>query len=162
MQMTESDKASNRRIYSPQPLRSRLALTLTEQQRLWDACPVQDVRERLVLALLLEMGLRPREVFSLTYQALQPGALSALGKDGRVRTMSIGEATQQALDRYLAAYPPSQQGDGLLVQVDEAGLAEMVRALGRRVGLGRPLSVHDLRYAAILRRRAAHGKGDDK
>jgi|GEM_PF-3777531 len=160
--MTDSDNASNRRIYSPQPLRSRLALTLTEQQRLWDACPVQDVRERLVLALLLEMGLRPCEVFALTYQALQPGALSALGKDGRVRTMSIGEATRQALDRYLAAYPPSQQGDGLLVQVDEAGLAEMVRALGRRVGLGRPLSVHDLRYAAILRIRAAHGKGDDK
>lgn len=160
--MTESDKASNRRIYSLQPLRSRLALTLTEQQRLWHACRVQDVRERLVLALLLEMGFRPREVFALTYQALQPGALSALGKDGRVRTMSIGEATQQALDRYLAAYPPSQQGDGPLVQVDEAGLAEMVRALGRRVGLGRPLSVHDLRYAAILRTRAAHRKGDDK
>jgi integrase len=162
MQMTDSDNASNRRIYSPQPLRSRLALTLTEQQRLWDACPVQDVRERLVLALLLEIGLRPREVFALTYQALQPGALSALGKDGRVRTMSIGEATQQALDRYLAAYPPSQQGDGPLVQVDEAGLAEMVQALGRRVGLGRPLRVHDLRYAAILRTRAAHRKGDDK
>lgn len=160
--MTESDKAPNRRTYSPQPLRSRLALTLTEQQRLWDACPVQDVRERLVLALLLEMGLRPREVLALTYQALQPGALSARGKDGRVRTTPVGEATQRALDRYLAAYPPSQQGDGLLVQVDEAGLAKIVRTLGRRAGLGRPLRVHDLRCAAILRIRAAHAKGDDK
>jgi len=160
--MTESDKAPNRRTYSPQPMRSRLALTLTEQQRLCDACPVRDVRERLVLALLLEMGLRPREVLALTYPALQSGALSALGKDGRMRTMSIGKATQQALDRYLAAYPPSQQGDGLLLQVDEAGLAEMVRALGRRAGLERPLRVHDLRYAAILRIHAEHTKGDDK
>jgi site-specific recombinase XerD len=162
MQMTESAKASNTRIYSPQPLQSRLALTPIEQQRLWDACPMQDVCERLVLALLLEMGLRPPELFALTDQALQPGALSALGKGGRVSTMSIGEATQQALDRYLAAYPPIQRGDGLLVQVDEAGLADIVLALGRRVGLGRPLSVHVLRYAAILRIRAALGKGDDK
>jgi integrase len=87
MQMTESDKAPNGRIYSLQMLRSRPALTLTEQQRLWDARPVQDVRERLVLALLVEMGLRSSEVCALTYQALQPGALSVLGKDGRVRTM---------------------------------------------------------------------------
>ncbi len=76
---------------------------------------MQDVRERLVLALLLEMGLRPREVFALTFQALQPGALSVLGKDGRVRTMSIGKETQQALDRYLAALLVArQQGDAAL------------------------------------------------
>jgi site-specific recombinase XerD len=160
--MTENDKAHEERpIRTRAPLQVRPPLTPTEQH-LWDTCPVQDVQERLVLALLLEMGLRPREVCALTTQALQQGALSVLGKDGCVRKMLIGDATQQALDRYLAAYPPSKDDDGTLVRLDEASLAEMVQELGTRAGLSRPLSVHHPRYAAILRARAAHGKGDNK
>jgi integrase len=156
----------DRRNYAPRPLHLRPVLTSAEQQRLWDACLVWCPRERLVLVLLLEAGLCRREVCALTFHDLQPGALSIRGKDGRVRTMPIGNETKLALDRYLAAALPSlrrhQDADAALVGLDEADLAEYVRALGKRAGLNRPLSSPDLRRAAIARAWAAHGKGDDK
>ena len=165
--MADGNKSKDRQPIRPRaPLHVRPPLTPTDQQQLWDACLAWYPHERLVLTLLLEMGLRPREVCALTYHDLQPGALTVLGKDGRVRTIPIGDETQLALDRYLAATLPSlrrrQDADAALVALDEADLAEMVRALGRRAGLNRPLSVHDLRHAAILRARAAYRKGDDK
>ena len=55
-----------------------------------------------MLALLLEMGLRPREVCALTWQDVQPGALTVMGKDGQMRTVSIGNKTKLALERYFA------------------------------------------------------------
>ncbi|HEV8190160.1 MAG TPA: hypothetical protein VGP82_01545 [Ktedonobacterales bacterium] len=38
-----------------------------------------------MLALLLEMGLRPHEVCAVTFDDLQPAALSVRGKDGDTR-----------------------------------------------------------------------------
>ena len=48
---------------------------------------------RTVTTALWHTGHEQDPHFSTFHQALQPGALSALGKDGRVLTMSIGEAT---------------------------------------------------------------------
>jgi integrase len=141
----------------------RPPLTPAEQQLVWKASTtLLAASERLALALMLEMGLRPREVCVLTYQAIAPDALSVRGKEGKIRMVPLGEETRQALGRYLMAYPPSRESDEVLLRLDVASLPEMVRALGRDVGLGRPLSVHDLRRAAIRRARATHGKGDDE
>ena len=149
-----------RRIHAVRARRVRPALFLAEQQRLYDACLPMWPTERLVLALLLEMGLRLREVCSLTFDYLQPGALSVCGKDGCVRTALLGAETQRALDRYLAgAWPRFRRREderAALVNLDAAQLIDVVRSLGQRAGLEHTLSVHDLRRAAILRARAAY------
>ncbi len=140
----------------------RPPLTPEEQQLVWEASTSLTASELLALVLMLEMGLRPREVCALTYQAIEPDALSVCGKDGQIRMAPLGEETRQALDRSLAAQQIRRQGAEALLRIDVASLAEMVRVLGRNAGLGRPLSTHDLRRAAIRRARAAHGKGDDE
>jgi site-specific recombinase XerD len=149
-----------RRLHAVRARRVRPALTLGEQQRLWDACIVWWPTERLVLALLLEMGLRLREVCSLTFDDLQPGALSVGGKDGHVRMMPLGVETQQALDRYLSGAWPRfrlhRDEQAALVNLDAAQLVDLVQSLGQRADLEHPLSVHDLRRAAILHARAAY------
>jgi site-specific recombinase XerD len=96
--MTDGNRGSSSR-----PSRLSPPLTPSEQERLWCACSLWYVRERLVLALLLEMGLRPREACSLSFHDIQPGELSVLGKDWHMRTVSLGNETKLALDRYLAS-----------------------------------------------------------
>jgi site-specific recombinase XerD len=110
------------------------------------------------------MGLRPREACSLTFHDIHPGELSVLGKGGMMRTVSLGNETKLALDRYLASsFTRDRRHYGehvALLGLDQAGLAEHVQALGKRAGLDRPLSVHRLRRTAILRAWAAHRKDD--
>lgn|GEM_PF-6087300 len=69
-----------------------------------------------------------------------------------------------ALDRYLASAFSNdrrrQDDHAALLGLDEADLAEHVRALGKRAGLDRPLSIHLLRRTAILRAWAVHRKED--
>src|SRR5260370_7740208 len=88
----------DRRNYAPRPLRRRPVVTPAEQQRLWDARLVWYPRELLVLALLLEAGLRPRGLCALTFHDLQPPALSLPGKHGRARPKPIGNQTTLPLD----------------------------------------------------------------
>ena len=150
----------NRRSYPPHPTHLGLPLTSAEQEQLWNACPFWHFRERLVLALLLEMGLRPREVCALTWQDIQPGALSVLGKGGQKRIVLLGNETKLAMDGFVACYFSRDRDEHeSLLALDELRLIEHIRVLGKRAGLDRPLSVHDLRRAAILRARAALRKG---
>jgi site-specific recombinase XerD len=157
--MTDGNRGSSSR-----PSRLSPPLTPSEQERLWCACSLWYVRERLVLALLLEMGLRPREACSLSFHDIQPGELSVLGKDWHMRTVSLGNETKLALDRYLASAfsrdRRRQDEHAALLGLDEAGLADQVRALGQRAGLDHPLSVHRLRRTAIHRAWTVHRKED--
>ncbi len=141
---------------------NRPTLTPAEQQLVWKASTLLTASERLALALMLERGLRPREICALTYRAIASEVLSVRGKDGQIRRVPLGDATRQALDSYLRAYPPRREGDEALLRLDVSSLAEMVRVVGRDAGLGRLLSMHDLRQAAIDRARAAHGKEEDE
>jgi integrase len=149
---------------SSHPSHLSLPLTSQEQVRLWDACSLGDFSERLVLSLLLEMGLRPREACSLTFHDIQQGELAVLDKDGQMRTVPLGNETKLALDRYLASPVAEdrrrQDGHTALLGLNEADLAEYVRALGKRAGLDRPLRVHLLRRTAKLRDWAANRKED--
>jgi integrase len=61
---------------------NRPTLTPAEQQLIWGASIPLPASERLALTLMLEMGLRPREVCALTCRAITPDALSVCGKDG--------------------------------------------------------------------------------
>ena len=75
--------------------------------------------------------------------------------------MTVGAQTKLALDHYIASTFDTRQGHRTsLVGLDEAGIAEFVRALGMRSGFDRPLRVHQLRQAAILRAWAHREEGD--
>ena len=74
----------NWRSYFPRVSRLSSPLILAGQERLWSACSPLDFREQLVLGLLLEMGLRSREVCALTVPDVQTGRLSVIGKSGQI------------------------------------------------------------------------------
>lgn len=138
-------------------------LTRAEQRRIWEAAATLDVSGRLAVSLMLEMGLRAHEVCALTYEAIQPDALMIMTKKlGQARTVPFGVKTRLALTNYLATCPPNREADQALLQVDVTSLREMVRTLGSDANLGRPLSMHDLRRAAISNANIAHRKGGGK
>jgi len=154
--MTDDTKRS----YPPHPTHLGPRLTAVEQEQLWSACPFWHFRERLALALLLAMGLRLREVCALTWHDIQPSMLSVLGKDRQKRRVLLGTEIRLAMDSFVACYFSRDRDEHeSLLALDELRLIEHIRVLGKRAGLDRPLSVHDLRRAAILRARAALRKG---
>jgi integrase/recombinase XerC len=115
-------------------------------------------RDRAVLRLLYDLGLRRGEVCRLDRQDLdlQAGSLDVLGKGRREKVrLALPGPTREALAAWLAF-----RGDGpgpLFVRLDRGGTGRLtggavyalVRQLGERAGLkARP---HGLRHAAITR-----------
>jgi site-specific recombinase XerD len=141
--------------------RLRRRLTPDEEQRLWNACPADGSQEHLLLALMLTIGLRPREVRYLPRNAVHSNVLHVRGKDGQQRTIHLNDEAARVLRCYLESHLPTGDDHEPLLHLsdgrplDIARLSEFVHALGVRAGLDWQLSVHDLRHAALLRAAAA-------
>lgn len=123
-----------------------------------------DARERAVVALLLEAGLRLGEIIGLTMGA----ARAALGdgqlvvrnpKDGRERAVPLGPCLADALRGYLAS-PDGGRGDDVRalflgaegLPLDLRQLDELVQAVAQRAGHPGRVSAHALRATAVARR----------
>lgn len=117
------------------------------------------IRDRAILRLLFDLGLRREEVCSLDADHLdaESGLLWVHGKGKAARLpMSVPAATMEALMAWLAIHP---FGEGpLFTNFDRAGkgarltghsLYRIVRGVGRKAGLSAPVRPHGLRHAAI-------------
>jgi integrase/recombinase XerC len=129
-------------------------------------------RDRAVLRLLFDLGLRRAEVVGLNVSDvdLEAGTVSVLGKGREDReTLSLPAATVDALRAWLAVHP---SGDGpLFTSFDRADKGQgrltgaavyyLVRHCGERAGLGN-VRPHGLRHAGIteaVKLAQAHGFG---
>ena len=127
------------------------------------------LRDRALLRLLADLGLRVGEALGLDVAALSHNrgrrTVRFVGKGGRVRERPLPAAVTEALDEYLAAraaygghspadlvgplFATTARGGGPAGRMDEPAAFRLVRRLARQAGLpaaGR-LSPHSLRHA---------------
>jgi len=141
---------------------TRLPRVLSEEETgaLLHACV--DHRERAVLGLLVEGGLRPREVCALRVGDLRRDTVRVRGKDGRERTVALSSRLSEALRRCLRERGiVPEAGEPLLLAtdarpLDARAIGELVRAVARRAGLSERLSAHALRATAVDRQWRDH------
>ena len=93
-------------------------------------------RERLIIGLMLDMGLRVGEVAQVAAEDLQDGRLTVHGKGGRDAVLPMPE--------HLVELMPAE---GRVVDCTGSALSRRTKTLLRRAGLGHR-SAHDLRRTA--------------
>lgn len=119
-----------------------------------DSSNVIHLRNRVILSLMLDAGLRLNEVVTaqVTDLHLPEGYLIVTGKGSKQRAVSFGVTTLEYLKAYLDAVPPSQA----LLQTAEGEpltrdtLKNMFRKLKRKSGVER-LHPHLLRHTFATR-----------
>ncbi|MDP9264506.1 MAG: tyrosine-type recombinase/integrase [Chloroflexota bacterium] len=132
-------------------------------RRLLRVCPngtFHGERDRLILLLLLDTGLRRNELLSLGLPDLDLSArvLLVRGKGGRERRVSFGDAVADALGRFIARWQPagvlltSQRGRALR----PAALRRILARCGARAGIS-GLHAHRFRHTFALRYLEAGG-----
>ncbi len=112
---------------------------------------VCSVRDRAILLLMLDTGLRVSEVAGLRLGDLRAdGTLKVHGKGSKERIVPVGSTARQAIVRYLGQRGPRRQDDALFLgrkgEISNRGLQHMVRRLKARVGVTGRLSPHSLRH----------------
>jgi integrase/recombinase XerD len=122
-------------------------------------------RDRAVLALLADLGLRVGEVVGLDVDDLgaERGhrSLRFTGKGGRPRRRALAPGTAAALDAYLAGRDPAPTSGPLFAtatggRIDRHAVFRLVRRLAREAGIAswQRLSPHSLRHAFATTARA--------
>jgi site-specific recombinase XerD len=111
---------------------------------------VCSVRDRAIVLLMLDTGLRVSEVAGIRLGDLGPdGTLKVHGKGSRERMVPVG-STRQAIVRCLGQRGPGLPDDALLVglrvEISARGLQHMLRRLKGRVGVTGRLGPHSLRH----------------
>lgn len=131
----------------------QLALSLADHPEAGLA--VQALRDRALLIMLLNTGLRVLEIASLTLDDLiltgDEGAVFIReGKGGVARTVPLNRRTRQVLDEYLALRPDHHSRRLFVGQRGPIGVRQVLRLLKkycRHAGLPADLiSVHTLRH----------------
>jgi integrase/recombinase XerD len=122
-----------------------------------DVATPAGLRDKAMLELLYATGLRVSELVGLRLPQidLKGGFLLAFGKGSKERVVPVGEEAERALARYLAELRPKLakgRHDAVFVNLRGApmtrqGFWKILKALGVRAGIGRPISPHVLRHS---------------
>ena len=115
------------------------------------------LRDKAMLELLYATGLRVSELVGLRLPQidLKGGFLLAFGKGSKERVVPVGEEAERSLARYLAELRPQLakgRHDAVFVNLRGApmtrqGFWKILKALGLRAGIDRPISPHMLRHS---------------
>jgi len=113
----------------------------------------RDVRDKAIILILMDCGLRVSELASLKIEDVDAsrGVLTVMGKNSKQRLARMGLKTQKALWRYMTVRNSplpwlwvNRNGDRLTSN----GVQQMMRKLGRRIGV--PLHPHLLRHTFAI------------
>lgn len=129
------------------------------------ACRFTAARDRAILRLLADIGVRRGEMSTITRQALHVDdqLVQVTGKGSRTRLVPYGDKTAEDLDDYLRlrARHPDRSHDALWLAVAPhsgalgyAGLGLMLRRRCLQAGL-KPLRLHQFRHTAASSQREA-------
>lgn len=124
-----------------------VTLTVDQQRALLDTCAGRgfyERRDKAILSLFLDCGLRVGEMAALTVDDVDDKAMTIVvlrGKGRRRRTVALGARAAEALDRYLRAR--RRRADAALPALwigwkgplSSHGIAQMVGRRGTEVGL---------------------------
>ncbi len=120
-------------------------------ENLLKACEGKDwlrLRDRALILLLLDTGLRIHEAHSLRVVDILDSTCIVRGKGGKHRVVAFSPETRLALQRYLKACPYHPQAEQPLWYGGKGaltlnGIKQVVRDAGKRAGL--PVGAHQLR-----------------
>ena len=112
---------------------------------------VADVRDRAILLLLLDCGLRVSEAAGLRLGDLRPdGTLKVMGKGAKERIVPIGTTARGAIVRYLGQRGPGTPDAPLFLgrrgALDWRGMQQVLKRLKARAGITGRCSPHSLRH----------------
>ncbi len=135
------------------PQKVKPALTPEEVEQILKACDGKDwlrLRDRALVLLLLDTGMRIHEAHKLTVGDAQQNCLLIRGKGGKQRVVFLSAEVRLALTRYLRACPyPLTDADplwhGLYGALTRHGLLEAIQKIGKRAGLPYHLGAHAFR-----------------
>ena len=129
------------------------ALTPDEVEQLLRACDGNDwlrLRDKALILLLLDTGMRIHEAHKLTVGDARQECLLIRGKGGKQRVVFLSHEVRLALRRYLKACPYPLNDDsplwwGRYGALTLHGLLEAIQKIGRRAGLPKHLGAHAFR-----------------
>jgi site-specific recombinase XerD len=135
------------------PPKVKPALTPEEVDAILNACAGKEwtrLRDRALILLLLDTGLRIHEAHALTVEDATRDTLLIKGKGGKQRVVFLSHEVRLALRRYLNACPFAPTGDAPLWwgrngALTLQGLKSVVRDIGERAGLKKRLGPHTFR-----------------
>jgi integrase/recombinase XerC len=142
-------------LKAPKPDRKVIqALTPDEIDRLFKLCSGKNtlhVRNKAILSMFLDCGLRVSELASLTIDDVNMDSGSILvrhGKGGKQRVVHIGSRAQKSLWRYITIYRKSES-DRLFINrsgdpLDAVGIKILIKRLGQRAKV--KVHPHKLRH----------------
>ena len=112
---------------------------------------ISSVRDRAILLLMLDTGLRLSEVAGIWLGDLRPdGTLKVRGKGSKERIVPVGSTARTAIVRYLGQRGPGRPDDALFLgrcgALGVRGVAQVFRRLKARLGVTGRLSPHSLRH----------------
>jgi site-specific recombinase XerD len=147
-------------------------LPLEQIQALLKACTGAqhaDRRDLALIRLFMDTGIRRAELAGLKVDDLDLKTRTAtvLGKGRRIRTVSFGHRTAQALDRYLRARASHRYAyePALWLGIDGPmtpnGIAQAVRRRGRRAGIPDRVNLHRFRHTFAHEWLANGGQGEE-
>ena len=132
------------------PRRLIAPFTDAELQRM---LALAEPRERAVVLLLLDTGLRLAELLQLRVGDLRPdGTVRVMGKGSKERIVPVGATARRAVVRYVAGRgAAARPGDALIVgarggPIERRILQMAIADLGRRAGVGTRCSPHTFRH----------------
>lgn len=116
--------------------------------------PMLIARNRALLTLLLDTGLRAAEVLSVTCEQASGGAFTIEGKGGKRRPVILGNTSQKAIWHYLTHHRLKMQLPTDALFITEAGtpltywgLKELCQTLQQKTGITRiPIRPHNFRH----------------
>ncbi|BCW94685.1 MAG: tyrosine-type recombinase/integrase [Fimbriimonadales bacterium] len=150
--LTENDPFS--KVDKPRvPQKVKPALTPEQVDAILRACEGKDwlrLRDRALILLLLDTGLRIHEAHKLTVGDARQESLLIRGKGGKQRVVFLSPEVRLALSRYLRACPLQLTDSdplwhGRWGALTLWGIMEVVEKIGKRAGLQKPLGAHAFR-----------------
>jgi Site-specific recombinase XerD len=135
------------------PPKVKPALTPDEVEQILQACEGKEwtrLRDRALILLLLDTGLRIHEAHKLTVADAQRETVLIRGKGGKQRVVFLSHEVRLAIRRYLNACPFAPTGDAPLWwgrngALTLHGLLEVIQKIGKRAGLPKHLGAHAFR-----------------
>ena len=129
------------------------ALTPREVEQILQACDGKDwlrLRDKALILLLLDTGLRIHEAHKLTVADAQQETVLIRGKGGKQRVVFLSAEVRLAIKRYLKAcpYPLTDESPlwwGRNGALTLWGIMEVVEKIGKRAELPKPLGAHTFR-----------------
>ena len=112
---------------------------------------IASVRDRAILLLLLDTGVRVSEAGGLRLGDLRAdGTLKVRGKGSKERIVPVGTTARQAIVRYLAQRGAGRPEEALFLgrrgPLDGRGIQQAIRRLKMKIGVSGRLSPHSLRH----------------